>query len=165
MALLCCEEFWCHDVFPHVPFKGKVTTNQHKVVLSDHIYPTMKHFFHDGMKMPPSVGHEGSVNGLMRMIILWISLKVTRSQPMWTLIGDSALICKMVLSTTNIKTLNEGFFFLYPSSRAPQIFRIKMKERRGFSGSTPLWPNCYSSWNCHPAAHCIQHTCAKTSCI
>ncbi len=33
---------------PLVPIEGKVITNQYKIVLSDHLYPMMKHFYLDG---------------------------------------------------------------------------------------------------------------------
>ncbi len=33
---------------PLVPSEGRVTANQYKVVLSDHLYPVMKHFYLDG---------------------------------------------------------------------------------------------------------------------
>ncbi len=33
---------------PLVPLEGRVTANQYKVVLNDHLYPMMKHFYPDG---------------------------------------------------------------------------------------------------------------------
>ena len=39
--------FW-HGLGPHVSLEGRVTANQYKVVLSDHLYPMMKHFYPDG---------------------------------------------------------------------------------------------------------------------
>ena len=39
--------FW-HGLGPLVLLKGRVTANQYKVVLSDHLYPMMKHFYPDG---------------------------------------------------------------------------------------------------------------------
>ena len=37
-----------HGLGPLVPLEGRVTANQYKVVLSDHLYPMMKHFYPDG---------------------------------------------------------------------------------------------------------------------
>ncbi len=37
--------FCWHGLGPLVPLEGKVTANQYKVVLSDHLYPMMKHFY------------------------------------------------------------------------------------------------------------------------
>lgn len=39
--------FCCHGLGPIVPIEGSVTANQHKDVLSDHLYLIMKHFFSD----------------------------------------------------------------------------------------------------------------------
>ncbi len=39
--------FW-YDLGPLVPLEGRVTANQYKVVLSDHLYPMMKYFYPDG---------------------------------------------------------------------------------------------------------------------
>ncbi len=54
----------------HVPLGGRVDANQKKVILSDHCF--LKHVNPLGvvsfrMTMPPSIGHEGSLNGLMSM--------------------------------------------------------------------------------------------------
>ena len=40
--------FCWHGLGPLVPLEGRVTANQYKVVLSDHLYPMMKHFYPDG---------------------------------------------------------------------------------------------------------------------
>ena len=40
--------FCWYGLGPLVPLEGKVTVNQYKVVLSDHLYPVMKHFYPDG---------------------------------------------------------------------------------------------------------------------
>ncbi len=42
------EAFCWHGLGPLVPLEGRVTANQYKVVLSDHLYPMMKHFYPDG---------------------------------------------------------------------------------------------------------------------
>ncbi len=34
-----------HSLGPLVPLEGRVTANQYKVVLSDHLYHMMKHFY------------------------------------------------------------------------------------------------------------------------
>ena len=48
MALLCCWGAFCwHDLGPLVSLEGRVTANQYKVVLSDHLYPIIKHFYAD----------------------------------------------------------------------------------------------------------------------
>ncbi len=68
MALLCSGGNFASLL---VPLEGRVTASQYKVVLSDHLQPIMKHFYPDGsssrMTMPPSIGHEVSLNGLMSM--------------------------------------------------------------------------------------------------
>ncbi len=46
MAMLCCGGHFAGIVWVHL--KGRVTANQYKVVLSDHLYPMMKHFYLDG---------------------------------------------------------------------------------------------------------------------
>lgn len=48
-------------------FKRRVTRNQYRVVLSDRLYPMIKHFCPDlsllpGRQMPRSTQHKGSVN-------------------------------------------------------------------------------------------------------
>ncbi len=40
--------FWWHGLGPLVPLQGRVTANQYKVVLSDHLHPMMKHLYPDG---------------------------------------------------------------------------------------------------------------------
>ncbi len=40
--------FCRHGLGPLVPSEGRVTANQYKVVLSDHLYPMMKNFNPDG---------------------------------------------------------------------------------------------------------------------
>ncbi len=40
--------FCWHGLGPLVPLEGTVTANQYKVVLSDHLYPMMKHVYPDG---------------------------------------------------------------------------------------------------------------------
>ncbi len=36
-----------HGLGPLIPLEGRVTANQYEVVLSDHLYPVMKHFYPD----------------------------------------------------------------------------------------------------------------------
>jgi len=43
-----CYAFCWHGLGPLVPLERRVTANQYKVVLSDHLYPMMKHFYPDG---------------------------------------------------------------------------------------------------------------------
>ncbi len=40
--------FCWHGLGSLVPLEGRVTADQYKVVLSDHLYPVMKHFYPDG---------------------------------------------------------------------------------------------------------------------
>ena len=40
--------FCRHGLGPLVPLEQRVTSNQYKVVLSDDLYPMMKHFYPDG---------------------------------------------------------------------------------------------------------------------
>lgn len=40
--------FCWHGLGPLVTLEGRVTANQHKVVLTHHLYPVMKHFYPDG---------------------------------------------------------------------------------------------------------------------
>ena len=40
--------FCWHGLGPLVPLEGRVTANQYKVVVSDQLYPMMKHFYPDG---------------------------------------------------------------------------------------------------------------------
>ena len=40
--------FCWHGLGPLVPLEERVTANQYKVVLNDHLYPMMKHFYPDG---------------------------------------------------------------------------------------------------------------------
>ena len=80
--------FW-HRPSPLVPLSGRVTVDQYKVVLTDHLYPMMKHFYPDSSGVPmtvsPSKNHKGSLKGLTSMkysmntmiIIFTISTQVT----------------------------------------------------------------------------------------
>ncbi len=46
-----CYAVWAFCLYglgPLVPLEGRVTADQYKVVLSDHLYPVMKHFYPDG---------------------------------------------------------------------------------------------------------------------
>ena len=45
MAVMLWGAFCWHGLGPLVPLEGRVTA---KVVLSDHLYPMMKHFYPDG---------------------------------------------------------------------------------------------------------------------
>ena len=56
---------WGH--FAEMVLKGKVTANQYKVILTDHLYPMMNCSFR--MIESPSKAFEWSLNGLMSMKI------------------------------------------------------------------------------------------------
>ncbi len=47
-SVMLWEAFCWHGLGSLVPLEGRVTANQYKVVLSDHLYPMMKHFYPDG---------------------------------------------------------------------------------------------------------------------
>ena len=64
-----CKSLWTKVSAKCPKCKCECTCNLYKVVLSDHLYPMMKHFYPDGVvssRMPisTSTGHEGSLNGL-----------------------------------------------------------------------------------------------------
>lgn len=44
---------------PLVPLEKRVTANQYKVVLSDHLYPAMKHFYPERFLQRNNGGIEG----------------------------------------------------------------------------------------------------------
>ncbi len=46
-ALLCCGGHFA-GMGPLVPLEGRVTADQYKVILSDHLYHLVKHFYPDG---------------------------------------------------------------------------------------------------------------------
>ena len=70
--------FYWHGLGLLVPLEGRVTNpnpNQYKVIVNDHLYPVMKHFYPDGIGLfqddnSPSIGHKRSLNGLMSMKIM-----------------------------------------------------------------------------------------------
>ena len=55
-----------HGLGSIVPLKGEVIADQYKVGLSDHLYPVMEHFYHDGsglfhVDIAPSHGSQPQV--------------------------------------------------------------------------------------------------------
>lgn len=62
-----------------VPLEGSVTANQYKSLRTDHLYPMIKHFCSILMGVvssrgtPPLItGHNGSLNDLMRMKVMYL---------------------------------------------------------------------------------------------
>lgn len=88
---------------PFVPLEGQRTSDEYKVVLSDHLY-LMKYFCPDRSSLFQDE-HENNVNH-----VLW-ALSVTRSHSSWTPVGDFGLT---MLFTTVIKTSNEEVIRWFP---------------------------------------------------
>lgn len=82
VALLCGAFCW-HDMCSLICLWGGG-----KVVLSDHLYSMMKHFYSNGsasrMTMPPSIEHVGLLIVLMSMKIMWITCYGLRSHQIST---------------------------------------------------------------------------------
>lgn len=63
------EAFSWHGLGSLVPSEGKVTANQHNVILMDHLYPMLRlwkrmQLISYRMSISTSTGHRGSLNGL-----------------------------------------------------------------------------------------------------
>ncbi len=67
--------FCGHGLGPLVPLEGRVTANQYKVDLSDHLYPVILNIswtFLILMGVVSSIGQAGPPNGSMSMKMVWI---------------------------------------------------------------------------------------------
>lgn len=84
LAALCCERHCAGKVWIDLfSYREGSLQNQYKVCLTDHLYPIMKQFSHDGNGLfkgypIPIRRHEGSLNGLLSMEYA-IILAVNRS--------------------------------------------------------------------------------------
>lgn len=81
--------FCCNGLCPHVPLEQSITANQYKLILSDHLYPVMKHLYSDrtGHFLDDSVLIHRTVTDWMRWE--WsksyaLTFTVTRSQIRWS---------------------------------------------------------------------------------
>lgn len=61
-SFILWRTFYWYGLGPCVPLVGKVTANQHKVILTGHLYPMMKYFCPSRMTPPSSTGHKVSLN-------------------------------------------------------------------------------------------------------
>lgn len=73
VALFCYWDFFWNSLAPLIFLEGMVTAKQHKVTLTDHLYPIRKDFYPHGsgpwMTVPKSTRYKGSLYSLM----LWPS--------------------------------------------------------------------------------------------
>lgn len=124
---------WGYGSGPLVPLEGRLTANQYKVALSDHLYPVVKHLYPAGNGLLSD--HHVPFRGL-DWIVWWvwkwsesytIAVAVTWSQPSWTPVGDFGLT---TLSTIVIETPKywtpSGRMVIRPSSRVPRPYRINL---------------------------------------
>ena len=89
-------------------------------------------------------GSQTSIGGLKGVCV-----SITRSQPSWTLMGDSGAVPETAFSTTINKTKNYGNFSwkagVHPSIRVPDTCRIYAKVHWSCSGSRrPIKTLCVS---------------------
>lgn len=109
MALLCYRgHFGWHELGPLVLLERRVTAvtaKQYKVVLSDHVYPTMNNFYPGGCIVvlfeddSASIGLRGSLN------------ENDSQSPELNPIEHLSKICYTALSTTIMKTPKKGMSF------------------------------------------------------
>ncbi len=143
--------FCWHVLGPLVPLEGRATANQYKVVLSDHLYPMMKHFYPDGSGLfqdddAPTYKAWG-VTGLMSMKMneTWIICYGLRSHQISTQSNTYGRFWTDVLDSHHLHHhhQNRGNIFgkngVHPSS-SPETWRINAKVHWSCSGST-WWPN------------------------
>lgn len=80
VALLCWGGHFAsgHGLGPHDLFEGRVSANQYRDVLNDHLYPMIKHSQHAA-------------------VALAVAQNVTWSQPNWTPVGDLGQNTKYLL--------------------------------------------------------------------
>ncbi len=87
--------FCWQGLCPRVPLEGRLTANQYKAVLTDHLYPVMKHFYPDGSGLSPQGRRD-------HWMVWWVwkrcesyavAFTVTRSQPGWTPMRDFGPTC------------------------------------------------------------------------
>ncbi len=148
--------FCWHGLGLLVPLEWRVTASQDKLVLSIRFIlwwdiSILVGVFSSRMTMPSSIGHEGSLNGLMSMKI-WIicyglcshliSTQLNTYGRFWTDVWQPILLLH---SKDTVKIIwKKGV----PSSRVPKTCRINAKAHWSSSGGT-WWPkrNTTSSSN------------------
>lgn len=103
--------FCCHGLSPLVHLEGRVTANRYKILLNDHLYPKMKHFYPDanGLFRDDSDPHP---HGPSAQMVWWgwkwcnsYAFPFTTFQPSWTPMRDFGSLHHL------FKTPTEGISF------------------------------------------------------
>lgn len=110
--------------------EGSVTANHSDVLLTDHLYSTMKRS--PGMTPPPPTGHDGSRDGLTRVTMTGIGRQIsTRTTRFWSDALDGSLRRRHTYR-------GKIFWFILPVMSQ----RITTKHTLSHHHRTPVSPGC-----------------------